>query len=88
MTIDTAANLVCRAVLSPYCCSRVFSQLVGLTDVADLSSTRSNMERGQEQQQQEEEGEVAAMIESVKRDGGHLSLACRPFGRIPGTFIN
>lgn len=58
--------------------------------MADLLSTRSsNMEREQEQQQQqEEEEEMAAMIESVKRDGGHLSLACRPFGRIPGTFIS
>ena len=51
--------------------------------MADPSTTRSSVE---EQAQQEEE-EVAAMIESVKRDGGHLSLACRPFGRIPGAFI-
>lgn len=31
----------------------------------------------------EEEGEVAEMIKGVKRDGGELSLAYRPFGKIP-----
>lgn len=61
-----------------------------MADMADPSTTRGSVEREQEQEQQqegEEEEEMAAMIGSVKRDGGHLSLACRPFGRIPGTFI-
>eukprot|EP00904_Undaria_pinnatifida_P005894 jgi/Undpi1/2434/HiC_scaffold_13.g05815.m1 len=44
--------------------------------MADSTVTR----KGEEQ---EEEAEMAAMIEGVKRDGCHLSLACRPFGRIP-----
>lgn len=49
--------------------------------MADSTVTR----KGEEQ---EEEAEMAAMIESVKRDGCHLSLACRPFGRIPGASIH
>lgn len=32
-----------------------------------------------------EEEEIAQMLAGVKRDGEHLSLACRPFGHIPGT---
>lgn len=34
-----------------------------------------------------EEHEIEEMIKTVKRDGGQLSLAYRPFRRIPGSFF-
>lgn len=33
-----------------------------------------------------EDNMIAEMLEGIRRDGGHLSLAFRPFGCIPGAF--
>lgn len=52
-----------------------------------LTTTRTSVMEQQQGEEGGEEEEIAAMIESVKRDGDHLSLACRPFGRIPGAFL-
>lgn len=34
--------------------------------------------------EEEDDSEMMEMLKGVKRDGGHLSLAYRPFGCIPG----
>lgn len=36
----------------------------------------------------EEQDEIAEMLKGIKRDGGQLSLAYRPFGKIPGGFVH
>lgn len=38
----------------------------------------------EEEEEGEDEEEMAEMIKGVKRDGGELSLAYRPFKTIPG----